>query len=182
MKSQSQILNYLQWSRDRGLIWPAFAPKARNVTHSPSACPSCGASYAKSIMPHRISLLTMLPDAIDMTAESSHLLDKMCAATKIPQDDFYRLTLTCCKAPPADVIKARFQMILSQKPSFILVLGEEIAATLEAFGVSLQMGTPYDHGGTHLLLTHHPRDLIAHPQKKISAWQHLQSMMSILQN
>lgn len=184
MKSQSQILNYLQWSRERGLIWPVLTPKTRETPRFLDVCASCKTSFERNRTPHRISLLTLLPDDTDthMTAASSQLLDKMCAATKLPQNDFGRVSLMCCKDASADLIKARFQTILEQKPSFVLVLGESSALALEAVGVSLQMGTPHDYNGTHLLLTHHPQELITQPQKKIPAWQHLQIMMTLLKN
>lgn len=179
MNQQSQILNYLHWSRERGLVWPPSSFNSNSSRFVKSEDKS--ACETHTIPKHRISLLTLRPDGIDepKAAESRQLLDKMCAATRIPQSDFYKMALNCCRTA---VTEAQFQALLAKYPSFILVLGEEAAAALDSLGISLNLGIAQNHNGTTLLFTHHPKELLTDPQKKISAWQHLQTMMHLLKN
>ncbi len=175
MNPQTQILNYLQWTRDRGLYWPAAPEKL--LTRPIIAC--CE-GVLEPLSPQRITLLTQVPSTLDQ--ESLQLLERMCAATKIPSSDFSRVAFSCCPNIAEAAIVQRWKDLLDVKPEFVVVLGEEFGALLnQTLGIDLELGIPQEHLGTHVMLTYQPHALLAEPQKKIPAWQHLQTMMRILQ-
>lgn len=181
MNSQNQILNYLQWTRDRGLQWPAVS----EMRPAPAAAMECCENIAShDVLPHRISLLTQLPSALDseMNDESLQLLERMCSATKISSAEFSMVGLSCCPKMAASAVATRWQKLMDLKPEFVLILGEDFGTFLnQTLGMNLELGIVKEHSGTPLLLTYHPHILLSDPPKKIPAWRHLQIMMRMLQ-